>query len=228
VSAETVLLVDDEESLRESLRFLLQQQQYRVLLASDGPECLRVVQQERPDLILLDVMLPGLDGFEVCRQLRSGGFSGAILLLTARGEEIDQVVGLELGADDYVVKPFRHRELLARVKAHLRRNQRTEQAEVGLKSGDLHLLPERREAWLAGVRLDLTPKEFSLLHYLVDHRRRAQSRERILSAVWGYDFGGETRVVNVTVQRLRDKIEVDPANPTQLVTVRGVGYMWDV
>lgn len=224
---ETVLLVDDEDSLRESLRFMLEQQNYKVLSAGDGAECLQVVGRQAPDLILLDVMLPGLDGFEVCRRLRGQGFGGVIVLLTAKGEEIDQVVGLELGADDYIVKPFRHRELLARVKAHLRRSQRAE-PEAGLKSGKVHLFPERREAWADGHKLDLTPKEFALLHYLVDHRRKAQSRERILSSVWGYDFGGETRVVNVTIQRLREKIEADPANPTHIVTVRGVGYMWDV
>lgn len=229
MSAETLLLVDDEESIRESLRFLLEQQHYQVLTAQDGPECLALVAQRSPDLILLDVMLPGLDGFEVCRRLRAQAYSKIIILLTARGEEIDQVVGLELGADDYIVKPFRPRELLARVKAHLRRDQRAEpQPESSIQAGPLQILPERREVWSSGQKLDLTPKEFALLHFLVDHRRRAQSRERILSAVWGYDFGGETRVVNVTMQRLREKIEADPANPQHLVTVRGLGYMWDV
>jgi len=222
----TVLVVDDEESLRESLRFMLEQQHYRVLLAADGAEGLRLAQQG-PDLILLDVMLPGLDGLEVCRSLRQQGYAGVIVLLTARGDEVDQVVGLELGADDYIVKPFRHRELLARIKAHLRRSQR-EESEPGLRSGDLVIFPERQEATREGQKLDLTPKEFALLQYLVEHRRRAQSRDSILSSVWGYDFGGETRVVNVTVQRLREKIEVDPANPKYLVTVRGLGYMWDV
>lgn len=227
MSTETVLLVDDEAALRESLQFLLEQQHYRVLTAQDGPECLALTAVHAPDLILLDVMLPGLDGFEVCRRLRGQGFRGAVVLLTARGEEIDQVVGLELGADDYIVKPFRPRELLARVKAHLRRNQRDE-AEATIQTGSLRILPERREVWSGTTKLELTPKEFALLHYLVENRRRAQSRERILSAVWGYDFGGETRVVNVTVQRLREKIEADPAQPVQLVTVRGLGYMWDV
>lgn len=229
MSRETVLLVDDEESLRESLQFLLEQQHYRVLTAQDGPQCLELTAEHSPDLILLDVMLPGLDGFEVCRRLRGQAFRGVVVLLTARGEEIDQVVGLELGADDYIVKPFRARELLARVKAHLRRNHRGEpQSESTLQAGSLQILPERREVWSEGQKLELTPKEFALLHYLVENRRRAQSRERILSAVWGYDFGGETRVVNVTVQRLREKIESDPAHPVQLVTVRGMGYMWDV
>lgn len=227
MAGPTLLVVDDEESLRESLRFLLEQQHYRVLAAADGPEGLHLAAQQAPDLILLDVMLPGLDGFEVCRRLRAQGFGGVVVLLTARGEEIDQVVGLELGADDYIVKPFRHRELLARVKAHLRRSQRLD-SDPGLKSGPLTLHPERREAFFHDTRLELTPKEFALLHFLVENRRKAQTRERILSAVWGYDFGGETRVVNVTIQRLREKIEADPANPGLLVTVRGLGYMWDV
>lgn len=221
-----ILVVDDEESLRESLRYLLQQAAYEVRTAASGPEGLEAALNWQPDLTLLDVMLPGLDGFEVCRRLRAEGFAHPILLLTARGQEIDQVLGLEQGADDYIVKPFRHLELLARVKAHLRRSQR--QAEPGLHSGGLEIFAERHEVWRDGLKLDLTPKEFALLQFLLEHRRKAQSRERILSACWGYEFDGEARVVNVTVQRLREKIEADPANPRYLVTVRGVGYMWDV
>jgi len=224
-----ILLVEDDVTLRETIAYNLRNQGYDVLPAADGPAALEIARREGPDLMLLDVMLPGLDGFEVCRRLRAQAYSKIIILLTARGEEIDQVVGLELGADDYIVKPFRPRELLARVKAHLRRDQRAEpQPESSIQAGPLQILPERREVWSSGQKLDLTPKEFALLHFLVDHRRRAQSRERILSAVWGYDFGGETRVVNVTMQRLREKIEADPANPQHLVTVRGLGYMWDV
>lgn len=221
-----ILVVDDEESLRESLRFLLQQAQYQVETASDGLQGLHKAGEFQPDLILLDGMLPGLDGVEVCRRLRDQQYPGIVLMLTARGEEIDQVRGLEGGADDYVVKPFRHLELLARIKAHLRRRGRD--AEPSVRSGELELFAERHEVWRNGERLDLTPKEFSLLHFLHEHRRKAQSRERILSACWGYEFDGEARVVNVTVQRLREKIEIDPAQPRYLVTVRGVGYMWDV
>jgi two-component system OmpR family response regulator len=221
-----ILVVDDEEALRESLRFLLQQAQYQVETADDGPQGLLKASQFEPDLVLLDGMLPGLDGLEVCRRLRAQNFAGVVLMLTARGEEIDQVLGLESGADDYVVKPFRHLELLARIKAHLRRRDRV--AEPGLRSGDLEIFPDRHEVWRCSVKVDLTPKEFALLHFLYEHRRKAVSRERILSACWGYEFDGEARVVNVTVQRLREKIEVDPAQPRYLVTVRGVGYMWDV
>lgn len=221
-----ILVVDDEESLRESLRYLLQQAAYEVRTAATGSEGLEVAQSWQPDLILLDVMLPQLDGFEVCRRLRGSGFANVILLLTARGQEIDQVQGLEQGADDYIVKPFRHLELLARIKAHLRRLHRL--AESVVSTGELEVLAERHEVWRSGQKLDLTPKEFALLQFLLEHRRKAQSRERILSACWGYDFEGEARVVNVTVQRLREKIEADPADPRYLVTVRGVGYMWDV
>lgn len=221
-----ILVVDDEESLRESLRFLLQQAHYQVETAEDGLQGLHKAGEFQPDLILLDGMLPGLDGVEVCRRLRAQQFSGIVLMLTARGEEIDQVMGLEGGADDYVVKPFRHLELLARIKAHLRRRGRD--TEPGLRSGELEIFPDRHEVWRCSAKLDLTPKEFALLHFLFEHRRKAQSRERILSACWGYEFDGEARVVNVTVQRLREKIESDPAQPRYLVTVRGVGYMWDV
>lgn len=221
-----ILVVDDEESLRESLRFLLEQAQYQVETAADGLEGLGKATEFQPDLVLLDGMLPGLDGVEVCRRLRAGGFPGVVLMLTARGEEMDQVLGLEGGADDYVVKPFRHLELLARIKAHLRRRGR--ESEPGMRSGELEIFPDRHEVWRGSSKLDLTPKEFALLHFLFERRRKAQSRERILSACWGYEFDGEARVVNVTVQRLREKIESDPAQPRYLVTVRGVGYMWDV
>lgn len=221
-----ILVVDDEESLRESLRFLLEQSQYQVATAEDGLLGLEKARSWQPDLILLDGMLPGLDGLEVCRRLRAEEFPGVVLMLTARGEEIDQVMGLEGGADDYVVKPFRHLELLARIKAHLRRRGRA--GEPGLRSGDLEIFPDRHEVWRSSSKLDLTPKEFALLHFLFENRRKAVSRERILSACWGYEFDGEARVVNVTVQRLREKIENDPAQPRYLVTVRGVGYMWDV
>ncbi len=178
---------------------------------------------DRPDLVLLDVMLPGQDGFEVCRTLRGRGFANPVLLLTARAEEIDSVLGLELGADDYITKPFRHRELLARVRAHLRRGRRVETP----RAGGLELVTDRREAFLEGKRLDLTPREYQLLQYFVEHARKALSRERILEAVWGYDYDGEARVVNVTIQRLRDKLEADPALPQRIVTVRGVGYMFE-
>lgn len=196
-----------------------------MLAASTGPEGVERALADRPDLVLLDVMLPGQDGFEVCRILRGRGFTNPVLLLTARAEEIDSVLGLELGADDYITKPFRHRELLARVRAHLRRGRRND--SPGLKAGGLELVTERREAFLEGRRLDLTPREYQLLQYFMEHARKALSRERILESVWGYDYDGEARVVNVTIQRLRDKLEADPAQPQRIVTVRGVGYMFE-
>lgn len=224
---ETILVVDDELSIVESVRFLLEQNQFQVVTATTGPGALEQVRLHSPALLLLDIMLPGMDGLEVCRRLRSQGYGGAVVLLTARDQEIDQVVGLEIGADDYITKPFRHRELLARVRAHLRRLHRVGGGGASLKSGSLELIPERREVWLRGARVDLTPKEFQLLQFLLENRRRAQSRERILESVWGYDYDGEDRVINVTVQRLRDKLEEDPAHPALIVTVRGLGYMFE-
>lgn len=227
MAGELLLLVDDEVSLLDSLRFALEQQQYRVLTAERGDQALALALEHSPQLILLDVMLPGMDGFEVCRRLRSQGFAGSIVLLTARDEEIDSVLGLELGADDYLTKPFRHRELLARVKAHLRRDQRALQ-EACLSSGDVQVWLDRHEVWVRGQKVELSPKEFQLLEFLLEHRRKAQTRERILSSVWGYDFDGDDRVVKVTVQRLREKIEQEPSLPRHIVTVRGLGYRWDV
>lgn len=225
-----ILVVDDEESLLESIRFLLEQQGYLVHTAQRGLEALTLAERVKPDLVLLDVMMPGLDGFEVCRRLRLQGYVGLVVLLTARGDEIDQVVGLELGADDYLTKPFRHRELAARLKAHLRRSQREGLDRTGLsglQAGELRLVVERREAWHGDRRLELTPKEFQLLHYLLERRGRACSREQILEACWGFDFEGESRVVNVTIQRLREKLESAGPSP-QIVTLRSLGYMLDV
>ncbi len=225
-----ILVVDDEESLVESIRFLLEQQGYRVLTALRGADALHLAAREKPDLVLLDVMLPGMDGFEVCRRLRSQGFEGLVVLLTARGDEIDQVVGLELGADDYLTKPFRHRELAARLKAHLRRSQREGSGpgrEEETRAGLLRLIPERREAWHGQNRLELTPREYQLLQYLLANLGRVCTREHILEACWGFDFEGESRVVNVTIQRLRDKLEAAGGSP-HIVTVRSLGYMLDV
>lgn len=221
-----LLVVDDEPALRESLQFMLQQQGYLVRTAASGPEALQLTAEHPPDLILLDVMLPGFDGFEVTRRLRALAYGGPILLLTARDEEIDQVLGFEGGADDYVTKPFRHRELLARIRAHLRRVQR-EPLTPEADGAALQIFAERHEVHLKGRKLDLTPREYDLLAFFFLNRGKALPRERILEQVWGYDFEGESRVVNVTIQRLREKIEIDPAQPRLLTTVRGVGYLLD-
>jgi DNA-binding response OmpR family regulator len=221
----TVLLVDDEPTLIATLKYNLEREGYRVLAAGDGEEALSVARAERPELIILDLMLPVMDGLEVCRILRRET-SQPILMLTARGEEVDKVVGLELGADDYVTKPFGMRELLARVRALLRRTGPSETDET-LVTGDLTFDLKRREVRREGKALDLKPKEIDLLLYFARNRGRAFSREQLLREVWGYDFYGDSRTVDVHVSWLRQKIEVEPHRPTRLVTVRGVGYRFE-
>ncbi|MGC8837315.1 MAG: response regulator [Anaerolineae bacterium] len=234
---EKVLIVEDEPALLEALAYNLGRQGYEVLTAADGLTALKVAREHRPDLVILDVMLPGLDGFEVCRILRRE-MNMPILMLTARADEIDRVVGLELGADDYLTKPFSMRELLARVKALLRRvrltrEERTSSQEVGesedevLTFGDLVISLGRREVRRGGELLHLRPREYDLLLFLARHRGQTLSRDHILEQVWGWDYGGGTRTVDVHVRWLREKIEPDPAHPTRIVTVRGMGYRFE-
>jgi len=224
-ATKTVLLVDDEATLVATLRYNLEREGYRVVTASDGDKALTVARQERPDLMILDLMLPVIDGLEVCRILRRET-SVPILMLTARAGEVDKVVGLELGADDYVTKPFSTRELLARVRALLRRTTSGSDEEV-IVSGDLRIDLKRREALRGETPLELKPKEMELLIYLMRHRGRAFTREQLLREVWGYDFYGDSRTVDVHVSWLRQKIETAPGKPTRLLTVRGVGYRFD-
>ena len=224
-ATKTVLLVDDEATLVATLRYNLEREGYRVVTASDGDKALTVARKERPDLMILDLMLPVIDGLEVCRILRRET-SVPILMLTARAGEVDKVVGLELGADDYVTKPFSTRELLARVRALLRRTTSASDEEV-IVSGDLRIDLKRREALLGDTALELKPKEMELLIYLMRHRGRAFTREQLLREVWGYDFYGDSRTVDVHVSWLRQKIESAPGKPTRLLTVRGVGYRFD-
>ncbi|MGE0056346.1 MAG: response regulator [Dehalococcoidia bacterium] len=223
--AKTVLLVDDEPTLVATLKYNLEREGYRVITAADGEQALTTARAERPELIILDLMLPVMDGLEVCRILRRET-SQPILMLTARGEEVDKVVGLELGADDYVTKPFGMRELLARVRALLRRTG-TSEPDEGLVSGDLTFDLKRREVLRDGKVLDLKPKEIDLLLYFARNRGRAFSREQLLREVWGYDFYGDSRTVDVHVSWLRQKIEAEPHRPARLVTVRGVGYRFE-
>lgn len=225
----TVLIVDDEISISEAVAFQLQRADYSVVSVATGEAALEAVEQSPPDLVLLDINLPGLDGLEVCQALRARGFLAPILLLTARGDEIDRVVGLEVGADDYVVKPFSSRELLARVKAHLRRERRrgpepTVESSSKVTASGVAIDPAAREVTADGRLLDLSPREFDLLWVLWNHRGQVLTRDQLLEKVWGYDFEGESRVVNVTIGRLREKLEVDARNPTRLLTSRGVGY----
>lgn len=231
---EKILVVEDERTLLETLEYNLARQGYRVLTAADGRTALDIARRERPDLIILDIMLPVLDGFEVCRILRQET-AVPILMLTARTEEVDRVVGLELGADDYVPKPFGMRELLARVKALLRRVRLVrEEAATGKESaagrlvfGDLTLDLDRGEVRRKDKPLHLKPKEYELLVFLARNRGMVLSRDLILERVWGWDYGGGTRTVDVHVRWLRSKIEDDPAHPTRLVTVRGLGYRFE-
>ena len=230
-----LLVVEDDLILLETLEYNLTAEGYRVLTATDGLLALEVARKEQPDLVVLDVMLPGMDGFEVCRVLRRET-AVPILMLTARAGETDRVVGLEVGADDYLTKPFSMRELLARVKALLRR-VRLDREGLGQEGilpaadrlifDDLTIDLDRHEASLKGVPLHLKPKEFELLLFLARHKGMALSRDLILERVWGWDFGGGTRTVDVHVRWLREKIEPTPADPRRIATVRGVGYCFE-
>ena len=229
---EKVLLVEDEPTLVETLSYNLARQGYAVITAMDGRRALELARRELPDIILLDVMLPELDGIEVCRILRQE-MAVPIIMLTARDEEIDKVVGLEVGADDYITKPFSMRELMARVKANLRRVRLTRQeSEADVPAGDSERLVAgdvvvdlaRREVLLQGDPVALTPREFDLLAFLARNRGLVLSRDLILERVWGWDYAGGTRTVDVHVRGLREKLEADPARPTRILTVRGAGY----
>jgi DNA-binding response OmpR family regulator len=214
-----VLVVEDERLLRETLEYNLARQGYRVITAADGPMAVELARSARPDAILLDVMLPGMDGLDVCRILRRE-MNVPILMLTARSDEADKVVGLEMGADDYVTKPFGMRELLATVEY-------PSAAGALLTSGDLVIDIARHEIRRNGQPLRLNPKEYDLLVYAVRNRGIGLSREVILDKVWGWDFAGGTRTVDVHVRWLREKIEEDPSAPARLVTIRGVGYRFE-
>jgi DNA-binding response OmpR family regulator len=233
---ETILIVEDELSLQETLAYNLKKEGYTVETVGDGRSALEAARRLKPDLIVLDIMLPEMDGFEVARILRKE-MSAAILMLTARDDEIDRVVGLEVGADDYLTKPFSMRELLARVKSQLRR-ARLLREELGksaasipahetLTFDNLVINLTRREALLNGAPMQVKPKEYELLLFFAEHRRQMLSREFILERVWGWDFIGDSRTVDVHVRWLRQKIEADPSNPERIVTVRGGGYRFE-
>jgi two-component system response regulator VicR len=220
-----ILIVDDEPSIVDVLAYNLQRANYQVLIARDGEEALRKARNEQPDLIILDLMLPRLDGLEVCRALRRER-DVPIIMLTARDSEVDRVVGLELGADDYVVKPFSVRELMARVKSVLRRAapRSQEQAPVLVEVGDLNMDIARHEACWRNEELDLTALEFDLLYTLARHAGQVLSRSQLLEMVWGYDYYGDLRVVDAAIKRLRAKLRQVAPEAESVVTVRGVGY----
>lgn len=223
---QKILVVDDEKPISDIVKFNLTKEGYEVITAYDGEEALQKVEDESPDLILLDLMLPKIDGLEVARRVRAK-HSIPIIMVTAKDSELDKVVGLELGADDYVTKPFSNRELVARVRANLRRQDQlvsAEQENNDIKVGDLDINPDAYAVSRHGEQLDLTHREFELLYYLAQHMGQVMTREHLLQTVWGYDYFGDVRTVDVTVRRLREKIEENPSNPVYLVTRRGVGY----
>ena len=242
IMAHKVLVVEDDTTLSETLEYNLTRQGYETLTAADGRAALDIARNEKPDLIILDLMLPGIDGFEVCRILRKE-LSVPILMLTARTEEVDRVVGLEVGADDYLTKPFSMRELLARVKALLRRvklireeiaaEKETNETPAAIHStvslvfDNLTIDQNRREIKVDDQPIRLKPKEFDLLLFLARHRGIALSRDLILERVWGWTYDGNSRTVDVHVRWLREKIEPDPGNARRIVTVRGIGYRFD-
>jgi DNA-binding response OmpR family regulator len=235
--AEKVLVVEDETALRETLAYNLRKEGYEIEAVGDGREAVEIARLARPDLIVLDLMLPGMDGFEVCRVIRRE-MSTPIIMLTARDDEIDRVVGLEVGADDYLTKPFSMRELMARVKAQLRRSRLIEDelqksreaaapAHDVLKFGNLVINRTRSEVTLEGQPLQVKPQEYQLLLFFAEHRGQMLSRQFVLERVWGWDFTGDSRTVDVHVRWLRQKIESDPSHPQRIVTVRGGGYRFE-
>jgi two-component system response regulator ResD len=224
VAGEWVLVVDDEPTVREVVQQYLEREGYRVQAAEDGPAALAAFGAHVPDLIVLDLMLPGVDGLEVCRQVRAKG-STPIIMLTAKGHESDRIVGLELGADDYVVKPFSPRELVARVRSVLRRTLAGDaRSPQPIRSGDVQVDPVTREVTVADQPVTLTVREFDLLAFLVSHPRQVFSRGQLLRQVWEYTWFGDTSTVTVHMRRLRAKVEDDPSKPQRLQTVYGVGY----
>ncbi|MGM8366775.1 response regulator YycF [Virgibacillus sp. W0181] len=222
-----ILVVDDEKPIADILKFNLEKEGYDIVCAYDGDTAITLAEEEKPDLVLLDIMLPGKDGNEVCKEIRKTQ-SMPIIMLTAKDSEIDKVLGLELGADDYVTKPFSNRELIARVKANLRRQQQpaddTVQPKKDIHIGNLAIHPDAYSVSRDGEHIDLTHREFELFHYLARHIGQVMTREHLLETVWGYDYFGDVRTVDVTVRRLREKIEENPSNPMWIVTRRGVGY----
>ena len=232
---KTVLIVEDEKNIVDILRFNLQREGYRTLEAYDGKDGLDKAVSENPDLILLDVMLPKMNGFDVCRRLRDKGDNVPVIILTAREEEADKVLGLEIGADDYITKPFSMRELIARVGANIRRTSMAAPAAASAAAsampvaGDLAINTDSHQVFRGGKAIDLTQREYELLTFLASHPNKVYSRIALMEQVWNYGYvGDDARTVDVTVRRLREKIEADPANPAYILTRRGAGYYFSV
>jgi len=225
MSAKKILVVDDEPLITESLEYSLQQEGFQVVVAHDGPQALQLAREAAPDLVVLDIMLPGMDGWEVCRRLRQES-TVPIIMLTARGQEIDRVLGLELGADDYLPKPFSFRELLARMRAIFRRMdfEGATQATQPIQIGDVRLDVAAHKAYKQNRELTMTQKEYDLLHTLMANAGQVVSRAELLDQVWGVDWLGDTRTLDVHIRWVREKIEENPSQPRYIQTVRGVGY----
>ncbi len=228
--ATTILVVDDEQPIADILKFNLEKEGYRVICAFDGETAVQLAYAENPDLILLDLMLPGKDGLDVCREVRMS-LNTPIIMLTAKDSEIDKVLGLEMGADDYVTKPFSTREILARVKAHLRRQtsatktlKETTSVQQGIRIHNLLVDNEMYIVYKNEVPLDLTHREFELVYYMGKNCGKVMTREHLLQAVWGFEYLGDMRTVDVTIRRLREKLEDDPSKPEYIITRRGLGY----
>jgi len=229
MSEEKILIVDDEANIRELIGFNLKKEGYRIITAGDGLTALKLIREERPSLILLDLMLPGMNGYEVCKEVRREKelSTTPIIILSAKDAEFDKVLGLELGADDYMTKPFSVRELVARVKAVLRRTAPVFSESKNLTFGKISIDFEKHEVRKEGHKVDLTLKEFELLEILIKNKGRVMTRDFLLDKIWGYEYLGETRTVDVHIRHLRQKIEEDDKNPRLIETIRGVGYRFN-
>ncbi|MGH4122649.1 MAG: response regulator [Clostridium sp.] len=228
MAGEKILVVDDEEHIQELIRFNLEKSGYKVICAGDGIEAIKLVKEQLPQLMLLDLMLPGMDGLDVCKEIRkdSAMANMPIIMITAKGEEIDKIIGLELGADDYITKPFSVRELVARIKAILRRTN-MQLVEKTFNIGNLAIDFGKHEVIKSESKIDLTLKEFELLEILIKNKGRVMTRDFLLDKIWGYEYLGETRTVDVHIRHLRQKIEEDDKNPAYIQTIRGIGYRFN-
>ncbi|MGY0372151.1 response regulator transcription factor [Clostridium sp. JNZ J1-5] len=228
MAEEKILIVDDEDHIRELIKFNLEKNGYRAICAEDGVEALKLAKKELPQLILLDVMLPGMDGYDVCKEIRKDNniSNTPIIMITAKSEELDKILGLELGADDYMTKPFSVRELIARTKAVLRRTK-PQSIEKVYKFGNIAIDFEKHEILKNDEKIDLTLKEFELVEVLIKNKGRVMTRDFLLDKVWGYEYIGETRTVDVHIRHLRKKIEDDDKNPKFIETIRGIGYRFN-
>lgn len=232
---KTILVVEDERSIATLLKYNLELEGFDVLIALDGKEGFDTIISTKPDLVILDLMLPTMDGMEICKEVRRQKVNVPIIMLTARDDELNKVLGLELGADDYMTKPFSPREVVARVKAVLRRYvaqplyvAADESSELAYHIANLHVYPERFECYLGEEKLEFTPKEFELLVFLIENKNRLLTRDQLLRAVWNYDFVGDSRIVDVHISHLRDKIEENSRKPVFIKTIRGLGYKFEV